>query len=75
VVNLSPELLIKIDTYGSIFTSPIKGTRPRGASPARLAQPGTVRLAVPPHVEAHGKREVQETLWKAEALLGLLAKN
>ena len=66
---------MKIDISGLIFTSPSKGTRPRGASPARLAQPGTVRLAVPPHVEAHGKREVQETLWKAEALLGLLAKN
>jgi len=85
VVSVSPELFIKIDTSGSILTSPIKGTRPRGANPernselareldtdpkeraeltmvldverndlARLARPGTVRLAVPPHVEAHG---------------------
>ena len=85
VVSVSPELFIKIDTSGAIFTSPIKGTRPRGESPqrdaelrleldadakeraeltmvldverndlARLARPGTVRLSVPPHVEAHG---------------------
>ncbi|HEY3254033.1 MAG TPA: anthranilate synthase component I family protein [Polyangiaceae bacterium] len=85
VLSVSPELFIKTDTSGAIFTSPIKGTRPRGRSPeqdaklgreldtdakeraeltmvldverndlARLARPGTVRLAVPPHVEAHG---------------------
>ncbi len=85
VISVSPELFLKIDTSGSIFTSPIKGTRPRGANPerdaelaseldtdakeraeltmvldverndlARLARPGTVRLSVPPHVEAHG---------------------
>ena len=85
VVTVSPELFVKFDASGSIFTSPIKGTRPRGANAernselareldvdpkeraeltmvldverndlARLAQPGTVQLAVPPHVEAHG---------------------
>ena len=85
VITVSPELFVKTDGSGSIFTSPIKGTRPRGADPARnaelarelesdakeraeltmvldverndlarLARPGTVRLAVPPHVEAHG---------------------
>jgi len=85
VVTVSPELFVKLDTCGNIFTSPIKGTRPRGANAARnaelsreldsdpkeraeltmvldverndlarLARPGTVRLAVPPHVEAHG---------------------
>ncbi|MEI9940449.1 MAG: anthranilate synthase component I family protein [Pseudomonadota bacterium] len=85
VIAVSPELFVKIDVYSSIFTSPIKGTRPRGATRerdselsreldgdpkeraeltmvldverndlARLARPGTVRLAVPPHVEAHG---------------------
>jgi anthranilate/para-aminobenzoate synthase component I len=85
VITVSPELFLKIDVYGSIFTSPIKGTRPRGADPernselsreldcdpkeraeltmvldverndlARLARPGTVQLSVPPHVEAHG---------------------
>ena len=85
VVSVSPELLVSTDSYGSIFTSPIKGTRPRGKDPAqdlelaceldadpkeraeltmvldverndlaRLARPGTIRLAVPPHVEAHG---------------------
>jgi anthranilate/para-aminobenzoate synthase component I len=85
VVSLSPELFLNIDAYGSILTSPIKGTRPRGATPerdtelaleldsdpkeraeltmvldverndlARLAQPGSVELAEPPHVETHG---------------------
>jgi anthranilate/para-aminobenzoate synthase component I len=85
VVSVSPELFIKTDICGSIFTSPIKGTRPRGSDAqrnaelsgeldtdpkeraeltmvldverndlARLARPGSVRLAVPPHVEAHG---------------------
>lgn len=85
VVTVSPELFIKTDASGSIFTSPIKGTRPRGtnaernaelareldADPkeraeltmvldverndlARLARTGSVKLAVPPHVEAHG---------------------
>jgi anthranilate/para-aminobenzoate synthase component I len=85
VIALSPELFIKTNVSGSIFTSPIKGTRPRGANAernaelareldsdpkeraeltmvldverndlARLARTGTVKLAVPPHVEAHG---------------------
>jgi anthranilate/para-aminobenzoate synthase component I len=85
VVSVSPELFVRLDTCGDIFTSPIKGTRPRGANPernselsreldsdpkeraeltmvldverndlARLARPGTVRMSVPPHVEAHG---------------------
>jgi anthranilate/para-aminobenzoate synthase component I len=85
VVSVSPELFLNTDTSGAIFTSPIKGTRPRGADAerdaqlaheldadpkeraeltmvldverndlARLALPGTVRLAVPPHVETHG---------------------
>jgi len=85
VVAVSPELFVRVTTSGSIFTSPIKGTRPRGDNPernaelareldtdpkeraeltmvldverndlARLAQPGTVQLADPPHVEAHG---------------------
>lgn len=84
VVAASPELFLKIDTSGAVFTSPIKGTRPRGgtserdaelaqeldADPkeraeltmvldverndlARLAQRGTVELVEPPHVEAH----------------------
>jgi anthranilate/para-aminobenzoate synthase component I len=85
VISLSPELFMTTDASGAIFTSPIKGTRPRGATPerdaqlgceldadpkeraeltmvldverndlARLAVPGTVQLAVPPHVETHG---------------------
>jgi anthranilate/para-aminobenzoate synthase component I len=33
LVSLSPELFLSIDTCGTILTSPIKGTRPRGASP------------------------------------------
>lgn len=85
VIAASPELFIKTDLSGSIFTSPIKGTRPRGLDSARnaelareldsdpkeraeltmvldverndlarLARTGTVKLTVPPHVEAHG---------------------
>ena len=85
VISVSPELFFNTDTCGAIFTSPIKGTRPRGATPehdarlmleldadekeraeltmvldverndlARLAEPGSVQLAVPPHVETHG---------------------
>jgi len=85
VIAVSPELFIKTNVSGSILTSPIKGTRPRGTNAernaelaleldsdpkeraeltmvldverndlARLAQTGTVKLAVPPHVEAHG---------------------
>ncbi len=38
VVSLSPELFLSTDIYGSILTSPIKGTRPRGASPAQDAE-------------------------------------
>lgn len=85
VVAASPELFIKTDASGSIFTSPIKGTRPRGGNAernaelareldgdpkeraeltmvldverndlARLARAGSVQLVAPPHVEAHG---------------------
>lgn len=85
VISISPELFLSTDSYGVILTSPIKGTRPRGASPeqdlelareldadpkeraeltmvldverndlARLARPGSVVLAAPPHVESHG---------------------
>ncbi|HEX3854674.1 MAG TPA: anthranilate synthase component I family protein [Polyangiaceae bacterium] len=85
VISVSPELFLSTDACGSILTSPIKGTRPRGSSAegdaalareldadpkeraeltmvldverndlARLAVPGSVRLTVPPHVEAHG---------------------
>ncbi|MEP7052734.1 MAG: anthranilate synthase component I family protein [Pseudomonadota bacterium] len=85
IVSISPELLLSTDCYGTILTSPIKGTRPRGVSAeqdaqlaleldadpkeraeltmvldverndlARLAVAGTVQLAVPPHVEPHG---------------------
>jgi len=85
VASVSPELFVKTDSSGAIFTSPIKGTRPRGESVernaelsreldldpkeraeltmvldverndlARLSRSGSVRLAVPPHVEAHG---------------------
>ncbi len=38
VVSLSPELFLKIDASGTAFTSPIKGTRPRGVSAAHDAQ-------------------------------------
>jgi anthranilate/para-aminobenzoate synthase component I len=38
LVSLSPELFLKLDTSGTAFTSPIKGTRPRGVSPERDAQ-------------------------------------
>ena len=38
VVSLSPELFLNIDSYGSVLTSPIKGTRPRGATPERDAE-------------------------------------
>jgi anthranilate/para-aminobenzoate synthase component I len=85
VTAASPESFLKTDVSGSVFTSPIKGTRPRGgdaarnahlareldadpkerAAPtmvldverndlARLAQRGTVKLVEPPHVEEHG---------------------
>jgi len=85
VIAVSPELFIKTNVSGSILTSPIKGTRPRGSDAerntelareldsdpkeraeltmvldverndlARLARTGTVKLTVPPHVEAHG---------------------
>jgi anthranilate/para-aminobenzoate synthase component I len=85
VCSASPELFVKTDASGAIFTSPIKGTRPRGQSPehdaelgreldrdpkeraeltmvldverndlARLARPGSVQLWTPPHVEVHG---------------------
>jgi len=85
VIAASPELFIRTDTSGSIFTSPIKGTRPRGGNAdrnaelareldgdpkeraeltmvldverndlARLAHAGSVELLVPPHIEAHG---------------------
>ncbi|MES1179529.1 MAG: anthranilate synthase component I family protein [Myxococcales bacterium] len=85
VASVSPELFLSLDTSGVLFTSPIKGTRPRGENEARntelareldadlkeraeltmvldverndlarLARPGSVQLVVPPHVEAHG---------------------
>ena len=85
LVSLSPELFLNLDAYGTVLTSPIKGTRPRGATAqqdealareldsdpkeraeltmvldverndlARLARPGSVELAVPPHIETHG---------------------
>jgi anthranilate/para-aminobenzoate synthase component I len=85
VISMSPELFLSTDSSGAIFTSPIKGTRPRGTSQehdlelsreldgdpkeraeltmvldverndlARVAVPGSVQLAVPPHVETHG---------------------
>jgi len=85
VIAVSPELFIKTETSGAIFTSPIKGTRPRGGNAdrnaelareldddpkeraeltmvldverndlARLSRAGSVRLTVAPHVEAHG---------------------
>ena len=38
VISLSPELFLKIDASGLAFTSPIKGTRPRGVTPERDAQ-------------------------------------
>ncbi|HEX3775637.1 MAG TPA: anthranilate synthase component I family protein, partial [Polyangiaceae bacterium] len=38
LVSLSPELFLKLDTSGAAFTSPIKGTRPRGVTPERDAQ-------------------------------------
>jgi anthranilate/para-aminobenzoate synthase component I len=112
MISVSPELFISTDTYGSILTSPIKGTRPRGsdaerdaelareldADPkeraeltmvldverndlARLALPGTVQLAVPPHVERHGtvlhrvatlRAQLRPELSRAELLLCML---
>jgi anthranilate/para-aminobenzoate synthase component I len=112
VVSVSPELFLSTDIYGSILTSPIKGTRPRGSSSerdaelareldadpkeraeltmvldverndlARLALPGTVQLAVPPHVEAHGtvlhrvatlRAELRPELSRAEVLACML---
>lgn len=112
VVSVSPELFIDINTSGTILTSPIKGTRPRGQSPerdaeltreldadpkeraeltmvldverndlARLAEPGSVQLAVPPHVEAHGtvlhrlatlRAELRPGLTRAEVLQRML---
>ena len=102
VVSLSPELFLSTDTSGAIFTSPIKGTRPRGPTPerdaalaseldadakeraeltmvldverndlARLAQPGTVQLAVPPHVETHGTVHHRVATLRAELRPGL----
>jgi anthranilate/para-aminobenzoate synthase component I len=38
LVSLSPELFLSIDTYGTALTSPIKGTRPRGANPEQDAE-------------------------------------
>jgi anthranilate/para-aminobenzoate synthase component I len=112
VVSLSPELFLKTNTSGTLLTSPIKGTRPRGATPAgdlalsreldldpkeraeltmvldverndlaRLARPGTVRLAVPPHVEPHGtvlhrvatlRAELRPEVTRSELLLRML---
>jgi anthranilate/para-aminobenzoate synthase component I len=37
VVSTSPELFLQLDADGTMTTSPIKGTRPRGASPAEDA--------------------------------------
>lgn len=34
IVGASPEMLVKVDATGSIFTHPIAGTRRRGATPA-----------------------------------------
>jgi anthranilate/para-aminobenzoate synthase component I len=112
VISVSPELFISTDVYGSILTSPIKGTRPRGSNAerdaelareleadpkeraeltmvldverndlARLALPGTVQLAVPPHVETHGtvlhrvatlRAQRRPELSRAELLLCML---
>lgn len=112
VVAVSPELFLKTNTSGSIFTSPIKGTRPRGATPeldaqladeldsdpkeraeltmvldverndlARLARRGTVRLSEPPHVEVHAtvlhrvatlRAELQPELSRSEILERML---
>ncbi|MEI9950903.1 MAG: anthranilate synthase component I family protein [Pseudomonadota bacterium] len=102
VVSVSPELFVKTNASGSIITSPIKGTRPRGVNPerdaelsreldtdekeraeltmvldverndlARLARPGTVRLAVPAHVEAHGTVLHRVATLQAELRAGL----
>ena len=112
VVSLSPELFLNIDIYGSILTSPIKGTRPRGATPerdaelareldsdpkeraeltmvldverndlARLARPGSVELVAPPHVETHGtvhhrvatlRAALRASVTRADVLSGML---
>jgi anthranilate/para-aminobenzoate synthase component I len=102
VITVSPELFLKTDGYGRIFTSPIKGTRPRGQSAernaelsreldgdpkeraeltmvldverndlARLARPGSVQLAVPPHVEAHATVLHRVATLQAELRTGL----
>jgi len=112
LVSLSPELFLNIDTYGSVLTSPIKGTRPRGATPAqdaeliseldsdpkeraeltmvldverndlaRLARPGSVELVAPPHVETHGtvhhrvatlRAALRASVTRADVLSGML---
>lgn len=33
IVGASPEMLVKVDTEGTVFTHPIAGTRKRGATP------------------------------------------
>ena len=102
VLSVSPELFLSTDTSGAILTSPIKGTRPRGASPerdvelgheldsdpkeraeltmvldverndlARLARSGSVQLVVPPHVEAHGTVLHRVATLRAELRPGL----
>jgi para-aminobenzoate synthetase len=38
VLSTSPERFLRIDRYGMVESKPIKGTRPRGATPARDAE-------------------------------------
>ena len=102
VCSVSPELFLSTDACGSIFTSPIKGTRPRGATPerdaqlmheldadekeraeltmvvdverndlARLAEPGSVRLSVSPHVETHATVHHRVATLRAQLRAGL----
>lgn len=102
VLSTSPELFLRALPDGHVETHPIKGTRPRGATPdadaalaaeldhdpkeraelamvvdlerndlGRVAEPGTVRLAVPPRVVTHPTLHHREAVVAAKLRAGV----